>query len=215
MKKYPSCLIFGLLCCFWAPLRAQTVTSGPDSARVNQAPPATARTDSAKLTERLFGLRLTRPGKAALLALVPGGGQIYNKRWWKLPLVYGLLGGLGYGEYFYQTRFRQYVDERDLRLGDPSRFPNGNPNSNAPVAERERSVQNLESGIIFYRRNRDIFILYLTLGYALQIVDAVVDAHLREFDVSDDLSLRWDPALLPVPGQLLPALGASVALRVK
>ena len=69
-----------------------------------------AAADSAKRTEYMFrafgykGIRLTRPGKAALLAtILPGAGQIYNHRWWKLPLVYGALGGVVYGEYFYQT----------------------------------------------------------------------------------------------------------------
>jgi hypothetical protein len=72
-----------------------------------------AAADSAKRTERMFrafgfeGIRLTRPGKAALLAAVlPGAGQIYNRRWWKLPLVYGSLGGVVYGEIFYQGRYR-------------------------------------------------------------------------------------------------------------
>ena len=57
------------------------------------------------------------------------------------------------------------------------------------------------SGIVFYRGNRDIFYLYIGIAYGLQIVDALVDAHLKDFDVSDDLSLHWQPALLRVPGQ--------------
>ena len=76
-----------------------------------------AAADSAKRTEHMFrafgykGIRLTRPGKAALLAaLLPGAGQIYNRRWWKLPLVYGALGGVVYGEYYNQHYYRQFAD---------------------------------------------------------------------------------------------------------
>lgn len=190
--------------------QAQVVTAGPDSTAVAPTQPSKAETaaaDSARRTERLFGLRLSRPGKAAVLAIIPGGGQIYNKRYWKLPLVYGLLGTLGGLEYHYQSRYREYVtgyEERLLGHADPG-----------PRSSKELSPQGVQAGIVFYRRNRDMFILYLAVGYSLQILDAVVDAHLYNFDVSDDLALEWSPALLPVPGQPLPGLGATVALRLK
>ena len=72
--------------------------------------------------------------------------------------------------------------------------------------------------MVFYRGNRDIFYLYIGLAYGLQVVDALVDAHLQDFDVSDDLSLNWQPTLLRVPGQasaLPTAPGLLFALRVK
>jgi hypothetical protein len=186
-----------------------------------------AAADSAKRTEHLFrafgfpGIRLTRPGKAALLAaILPGAGQIYNHRWWKLPLVYGSLGGVIYGEYRYQTLFRQYVDASDL-LTAQAAIPGGIRPQDASLplpVRQERSIDAIKTGIRFYRGNRDLFYLYIGLAYSLQIVDALVDAHLKSFDVSEDLSLHWQPALLPVPGRALAlptAPGVMFALRVK
>ncbi|MDB5233864.1 MAG: hypothetical protein JWR44_857 [Hymenobacter sp.] len=183
-----------------------------------------AAADSAKRTERMFrafgyeGIRLTRPGKAALLAaILPGAGQIYNRRWWKLPLVYGALGGVIAGEVFYQTRFNQFSRAIDIVSKDPKKIGSLDLD---PIPRQYPSLEALQgsSGIVFYRGNRDIFYLYIGLAYGLQVVDAVVDAHLRDFDVSDDLSLHWEPALLAVPGQasVFPtAPGLSFALRVK
>ena len=197
--------------------------------------------DSAKRTEHMFriylkpeviegvyypaisfpGIRLTRPGKAALLAaLLPGAGQIYNRRYWKLPLVYGALGGVLYGEVFYQSRYRQYADASNDLKREASN-PNGkrpqDPSLDFPV-KREPSIEAIDSGVVFYRGNRDIFYLYIGLAYSLQIVDALVDAHLRDFDVSDDLTFHWEPILMAMPGQaaaLPTAPGLSFALRVK
>jgi len=202
-------------------------TQVADTARPRALPPpltkeqkrAKAAADSAKRTERLLGLRLTRPAKAALLAVVlPGAGQVYNRRWWKLPLVYGALGGVIAGEVFYQRRFGEYSDAVNL-LVNPNRAPGDTIGSLnlGPRARQERSVEALQSGIVFYRGYRDVFYLYIGLAYGLQVLDALVDAHLREFDVSDDLALNWEPALLPIPGQTArpTAPGLSFTLRVK
>ena len=186
--------------------------------------------DSAKRTEHMFrafgypGIRLTKPGKAALLAtILPGAGQIYNRRYWKLPLVYGALGGVIYGEYFYQTRYREFADAYNNITGAVINPATGKVYKifDAELGDRAkvvRSVDGLNSGIVFYRGNRDVFYLYIALAYSLQIVDALVDAHLKDFDVSDDLALHWEPALLAVPGQAtaLPTTpGVLFALRVK
>ena len=189
-----------------------------------------ATADSAKRTEHMFrafgyeGIRLTRPGKAALLAaILPGAGQIYNRRWWKLPLVYGALGGTIAGEVYWQQRYSQFANAYNnitqkainpdtkipYRIGD---------NRLGPQASKITSVTGLDNGITFYRGYRDIFYLYIGIAYGLQIVDALVDAHLQDFDVSSDLSLHWQPQLLPTPGQpwALPTNpGVQFALRVK
>ena len=208
------------------PLLAQTVTTGPDTTVVSG--PALTRkqlsaADSAARTERLFGLRVTRPTKAALLAIVPGAGQLYNRRYWKLPLVYGLLGGLGYGLVFQQNLYREYVGASDelTRLllegkpATPSVLKENKYNGRFPRASEQRSADNVTRNITPARRYRDQFILYSLAGYGLQILDALVDAHLYDFDVSEDLSLHWEPALLPMPGQAAPAVGFSAALLIK
>jgi hypothetical protein len=220
--------LLGLLCFAaarpaWAQLPSTAVVDPDltqlrnDTARVapkltKEQKRAKAAADSVFKTERLFGLRVTRAQKAGYLALLPGAGQIYNKRWWKLPLVYGLVGTLGGVEYFYWSRYSNYVKAKELIQTDKTYTYGDERLEYAKVA---RNGGEIENGIIFYRRNRDLYILVFAAGYALQILDAVVDAHLRDFDVGKDLSLHWQPTLLPVPGQPLPALGATVALRVK
>jgi hypothetical protein len=181
-----------------------------------------AAADSAKRTEHMFrafgfkGIRLTRPGKAAMLALVlPGAGQIYNHSYWKLPLVYGGLGAVIYGEYFYQTGYREFADAYNMVTQQ------GVPLRSAQLGTRAQlynSTDALNTGVVFYRGYRDIFYLYIGLVYGLQIVDALVDAHLKDFDVSDDLSFHWEPTLMAVPGRAasLPTNpGLTFALRVK
>ena len=237
--SFLALLIFGCLLLAGTTSRAQVVGPPPEptvvvsdttETRVVVVTPEARRrkeaADSAKRTEHMFrafgykGIRLTRPGKAALLAaLLPGAGQIYNHRYWKLPLVYGALGGVLYGEYFYQSRYREFADAVNAVEVDPSNLQNANNlglvRSNAA---KVRSLDGLRSGVVFYRGNRDIFYLYIGLAYALQIVDALVDAHLRDFDVSDDLTFHWEPTLMAVPGRaaaLPSAPGLSFALRVK
>ena len=181
-----------------------------------------AAADSAKRTEHMFrafgyqGIRLTRPGKAALLAaILPGAGQIYNRVWWKLPLVYGALGGVAYGEWFYQMRYTEFANAtNDIKAGRKKLFDA----DLGPQAKLQRSTDALDNGVIFYRGYRDIFYLYCGLAYGLQIVDALVDAHLKNFDVSDDLTLHWEPTLLAIPGQpnaLPTAPGVVFALHMK
>ena len=237
--SFLALLIFGGLLLASATSRAQVMGPPPEptvvvsdttETRVAVVTPEAKRrkesADSAKRTEHMFrafgykGIRLTRPGKAALLAaLLPGAGQVYNHRYWKLPLVYGALGGVLYGEYFYQSRYREFADAVNAVEVDPSNLQNANDSGLVRAnAAKVRSLDGLRSGVVFYRGNRDIFYLYIGLAYSLQIVDALVDAHLRDFDVSDDLTFHWEPILMSVPGQaaaLPTAPGLSFALRVK
>ncbi len=209
----------------------------PDTATVRKLSKkekrAQAAADSAKRTERLFGLHLTRPEKAGILALVPGTGQIYNKKYWKLPIVYGMVGGLGYWVSYQLKYYKYFKFASNLRpIPDPA-----NPNAVLTIVDQLNAASTKEvgdddvrralvsyatnnpaainNGLIFYRRNLDLAILISALGYGLQILDAVVDAHLHDFDVSDNLSLNWQPVLLPVPGQLVPTAGLALTLRAK
>jgi Family of unknown function (DUF5683) len=146
--------------------------------------------------------KMSRPKKATLLALVPGLGQIYNKKYWKLPIVYGGFAALIYSVGFYQNQydiFRQAVQRRNAKLpiGDPQLEPLPDPYL---VELRD-----------FYRENRDLSWIGLGGLYALQIIDAAVDAHLQEFDVSENLSLRWDPNYQILYGQAF--VGATIRLQ--
>lgn len=185
--------------------RTTTVTAGPDSARVSTP----VVPDSVRRTARLFGLKMTRPTKAGLLsALLPGAGQLYNGRWWKLPLVLGAVGGTGAGEWYYQVRYRAFVEAKAIRNdGDVMTVDT----TRLTGALRDNEI---ERGIQFYRNRRDTFIAYIGVAYGLQILDAVVDAHLRDFDISDDLSLHWQPTILRMPtAAATPGLGFTLTFK--
>lgn len=188
----------------------------PDTATVRKISKKEKRAqhaaDSAKRTEQLFGLRLTRPEKAGLLALVPGAGQIYNKKYWKLPIVYGMVGGLGYWFRFQQQYYLLYREGyHNVRDG---KYTVGSTNL-GDILRRETSLNNIYNNFTGYRSYRDLAALISALGYSLQILDAVVDAHLHDFDVSDNLSLNWEPTMVPIPGQAAFAPGIALTLHAK
>jgi hypothetical protein len=132
-----------------------------------------------------------RPAKAAFYsALLPGLGQAYNKKYWKIPVVYAALGT---GMYFvvsnnnlYQE-FRGEYRERLLGVEDT------NPQTNELAKLSEDTVIR---GIQLYKRNRDLAIVITAGLYILNIIDANVDAHLLQFNVNDDLSFK--PMIQPV-----------------
>jgi hypothetical protein len=221
-----------------APARAQVPTSTnpyevnpaapplvrPDTATVRKITKKEKRAqhaaDSAKRTERLFGLRLTRPEKAGILALIPSGGQIYNRRYWKLPIVYGMVGGLGYWIYFQQTRYSEYKNAYYIAREQPATTVAPAPitylnEADFPNARKEQSLSSIYNNFTGYRSYRDLAILVGALGYSLTILDAVVDAHLHDFDVSDNLTLNWEPTMVPVPGQVAFTPGLTLTLRAK
>lgn len=137
------------------------------------------------------------PSKAAFYSAVfPGLGQIYNKRYWKIPLVYAIIGGGIYG-YIYNDdlydRFRTAFKRRQAGFTDDEFYDLGAPNP--PGADPDFSVAALESAQKRYQEDRDLWLL-VTIGmYALNIVDANVDSHLKQFNVDDDLSMDFKPYL--------------------
>lgn len=147
------------------------------------------------------------PRKAALYsAILPGLGQGYNQKYWKIGVVYGALGGLGGFFYVSNSNMNRYQDALLLRLdGDPNTVDTEFPLLSDGAVRGRRD---------FYRRNRDISILGLVAVYALQIIDANVDAHLREFKLNKDLSLRWGPAIIPYGDvHYLPSQGIQLSVH--
>ncbi len=128
------------------------------------------------------------PRKALMFAaIVPGLGQIYNKKYWKVPLVYGGLIGFGYGMQFYQngyTDFKAALFDL-LESGDQTIFVRGYNYDE----DRLRSLVNR------YRRERDFFMILMGGMYLLQMVDAHVDAHLKEFDLNPNLQVSIMPTM--------------------
>ncbi len=120
------------------------------------------------------------PAKAAFYsAVLPGLGQAYNKKYWKIPLVYGAIGT---SLYFYidsSKKYHQFRDAYKRRLEGYSDDKFGYLDNNRLVAAQK-----------FYQRNRDLSSLFVLGFYALNIIDANVDAALIQFNVNEDLSIR-------------------------
>lgn len=132
-------------------------------------------------------------------ALFPGLGQIYNRRYWKLPIVVGGFMGLGYATNWNNSMLTEYSQAyRDLMDNDPSTksymnfFP---PNTKEESLNKTWLTNVLKSRRDFYRRNRDLCIICCVGLYLLCMVDAYVDASLAHFDISPDLSIEWSPAI--------------------
>lgn len=119
-----------------------------------------------------------RPAKAAFFsAILPGLGQAYNKKYWKIPIVYGAMGT---SLYFYKENNRLYHEYRDAykdRLAGKQDEYTFLDNNRLIAAQR------------LYQRNRDLSLLITGLFYILNIVDANVDAHLMQFNVDENLSM--------------------------
>ena len=126
------------------------------------------------------------PKKALYLSLaIPGGGQIYNKRWWKLPFVYGGYTLLGIALDF---NTRNYKDFRDAYIAELANEPH--PYSNTGLDARD--LKRLRDG---YDKNRQLSYIGFFALHLIQTAEAFVDCHLKTFDVSDDLSLKVKPTM--------------------
>ncbi len=137
---------------------------------------------------------------------VPGAGQIYNGQYWKLPIIYGGLGTLIYVSQFYNTRYKQLKNDEHFLLGDSL-----STGYNIFGLTNESDVSGY---MLKYRRYRDLCFVGVALVYLMNIFDAVVDAHLYDYDISDDIALRVEPvATSPVLAFQKPAFGARIVLR--
>ena len=134
---------------------------------------------------------------ALLSAILPGAGQVYNKKYWKLPLVYGALAFPTYTfidnlKWFQRTRYAYNV----LANKDTGNYKNVYVQLQPLVNRGDKSgLQNYRNE---FRRNVDYSVLAFILIWGLNVVDATVDAHLRDFNITDDLSLQIKPGYMPV-----------------
>jgi hypothetical protein len=129
------------------------------------------------------------PKKAAWFsAIIPGLGQIYNRKYWKLPIVYVGFGVIGYLGYNYNLKANRYKSTYLVRSGiDP-----GKTDYYPQILNKDVLYQNFT----YYRRNFELTCIFGSLFYVLNIIDASVDAHLYKFDISEDLSLRIEPDII-------------------
>ena len=132
------------------------------------------------------------PSKAAFFSAVfPGGGQIYNKKYWKVPLAWA---AVGIPTYFYLDNNSEYKRYRTAykqrKIGERDEFTLDDGTELISLTGLERAQKTL-------RGNRDLSLLVVLLGYVLQIVEASVNAHLLQFDASDNISIN--PSILTNP----------------
>jgi hypothetical protein len=144
-------------------------------------------------TQDTIILKKHSPTKAAIYStILPGLGQAYNKKYWKIPIVYA---GFTVFIYFIITNnqeFQKYNDAyRYVATGDTTYTDN--------ELVFKYSEEQLRDSKDFYKRNMELSIILGSIWYILQIVDASVDAHFFEYDISDDLSIRLDPLIEPKP----------------
>jgi hypothetical protein len=156
-------------------------------------------------------LRVPSPRKAIIRsAIIPGWGQIYNKKYWKLPLVYGALGISGGVFYFNLKNYRNtrfaYKVKYNIRLNrDSTGYDKIDPQLK-PLSEESLRFYRDD-----FRRNVDYSALLFIAFWGLNIVDAAVDAHLKSFDVGPDLSLQIKPGYSEMAG----TKGISLVLAFK
>ena len=129
------------------------------------------------------------PKTATLLALIPGMGQIYNRRYWKLPIVWGGLGVLGY---FTATNYIEYGCYRKAYLHAVDEDPTTNYQCTLDTLTNPANLKIVRDAA---RTNSETFLLLSILVYGLTITDAFVDAHLMRFDIDDDLSMTVQPQM--------------------
>lgn len=129
------------------------------------------------------------PQKATILSAVfPGLGQAYNKKYWKIPIIYGGFAALGYAISFQGKEYKRYKLAYNL-------LTDRNPET-IDEFNGKRSPDELKSARDYYRRNRDYAILGAVVLYALNVIDAHVDATLYDYEIDDNLSLRVTPTLM-------------------
>ena len=136
-------------------------------------------------TQQEAPIKIHSPHKATIYsALVPGLGQIYNKKYWKLPIIYGATGLLIYAFDYQNGEYNKYKNAySDMDAGRIQSFEG--------YTQKDILLRLKDNA----RRNRDLNAIYLAAVYMLNIVDATVDAHLFDYEITDDLSLNVQPAL--------------------
>lgn len=191
-----------------------------DTLRVVDSPNIALFKDSTIVSKAPDAVKIFTPDPIRAVwmsALCPGLGQIYNRRYWKLPIVIGGFLGLGYGASWNNGMLADYTRAyTDLMDNDPSTdsymdfFP---PNTSESSLNRTWLERTLKTRKDYYRRNRDLCIISMIGVYLIAMVDAYVDASLSNFDISPDLSMQVVPALLNDPRSYLPALGFQLAFN--
>lgn len=190
MNKVLRSLLIVMACWVYNPLAAQTDTAMRKTVAFADSTP------SVPLSTQTLQAKAFSPRKAVIRsAIIPGWGQAYNKKYWKIPLVYGALGTTS--ALFFRN-LRQFNDASDAyRLATDS-----DPLNDEQIKQPYYAVKDQPERIRTFRnqvrQNVDYCVLFFIVFWGLNVADAAVDAHLKAFDVSDNLSLRVKPGFSPM-----------------
>lgn len=201
MNLKVTVLVFFLLITT-AGLWAQDKTVAPDTTIVEK------KAELAENKKDSVVKKLHSPRKATIRsALLPGWGQIYNKKYWKLPLVYGALGTT-VGVFAYNVKwynrtklaYKVAIDFSKPRVIPPQAFRDSSDYKRVftqllPLLNQPEALKQYRNE---FRQNVDYSVLFFLLAWGLNVVDATVDGHLKDFDVGEDLSIKINPGYSPM-----------------
>ena len=158
---------------------------------------------------------IPNPTRATWLAVIfPGAGQIYNRKYWKLPIFYGGFAGCAYALTWHNNMYKDYSRAyRDLMSGDPTKNSYEDllpPHHGYSKSQLETVFKNRKDR---FRRYRDLSIFAFIGVYILSIIDAYVDAELSNFDITPDLSMRIEPTIMNNSSNTLRTSDKSVGLQ--
>lgn len=152
------------------------------------------------------------PRKATIYsAILPGLGQAYNKKYWKIPIIYIGFGAIGYfidwnneNYQLFRTGYQHLTDDdpetQDYLKIEAVRRNNYDLNNPTQFNNLKTALSKQQD---YYRRNRDLLFISIIGFYGLNIIDASVDAHLFDFDIGDDLTMNWEPSMLNIDNSFI------------
>lgn len=194
-----SLLIVGFLflifsCCFSLSLQAQK------------------KIDEWKLVQLMKSEEHSAQKATLFSAVIPGWGQAYNKKYWKVPIVWAGLGGIGYFIYSNNSGYNRYKFYYILL----SEYPDAKITSivnNDSISWVHNDLDRILNNISSFRKNRDLSVIVLLAWWGLNVVDANVDGHFFNFDIDEDLSLNLSPATIRMAGNRR-AIGINLCLNL-
>lgn len=167
------------------------------SSTTPQVSPTPTDSINGALNKKVF---IPNPTKATWLALViPGGGQIYNRKYWKLPIIYGGFAGCAYALTWNNKMYKDYMQAyKDAALDnwDANSIHDLLPPGYLDRTPKTQITETLRKRKDTYRRYRDLSIFAFIGVYLISVIDAYVDAELSNFDITPDLSMRVEPAVI-------------------
>lgn len=173
-------IIFIFLFAFLSTIEGQDFSLDSNNGNTSAQQTNSERDSTTIVDNTFFDIFTGKPGKAAFYGLIiPGGGQIYNRKWWKLPLVYGLEGYLIYS-IVHNTQSYNSVQQAYL----------DNLNGIENLSQGTTDIQILRTRRNSFRKAREYAYVFFIGGHLITIFEAFIDRHLMEFDVSDDLTFE-------------------------